>query len=891
VQITDVKFVHNGQSAPVPLAVDYSNPSPVGPAFGSDDLEDAEFIQSDSAEAREVRSGRAINALADFGHFGRAMRRATSTGMAPINASVLETLRLLNPPAAEAEGPIPPIPEDAPTLVCEVDAIRLWFTKAQNGSAPSVYGWTAELIVALFSDPVCANALTLLIQSISNGATTEYEQEILLVGDLLSLLKPGKDIEQLPELLQEYICAEGVASAPLRPVVVGSPFVKAAQSGNMKRVSGAIADALPPPQFGTGFPGGSEAALHRVQTLLDANPGWVSAALDQANAFTRRGRAALLRALFAMDGLKSLWRLAYWCYGGKSTLLVRQFGEVMGTIISERGAKQGDPLAGLLFALSVKDVYESCASGLAQLACVMDDLHIVGPPEDVLRSMTALTTAIAEDDNNGGGLALAPPKSKLLTTAELSAEHRRRFLAFGFLSENIRDDFLPALGAVLFNPHSPTFESNTVPAMQAWAADKILLGSVPLHRLLRSSSLIRTQNVLNMLSSTVVPKPCYLTRTLEPRITQLALVEFDLRNLEVFSQRANLGLNPRAPSPNDPVAISTIHSPYRYGGRGMRELAVESPEAYFSAVVAAADNGALAVPNLAPLSVDRLEAARALILARPGASACTGLRALLPAADTIRVVPVQGAAGQPAHVPVRGAMQISTKQLQRRLGHCRAERTAAQLFSRLLAREGDVATPSGCRVLPSRAHALMASLVSHAQPGARGRPLSLYRSRPEFMLKDRVVEHLVQLSLHLPPPVPGGLSPNRRPPVAVVCICDARVEYRDILRHAHCCPSFRGEQIQRHNSIAQCLARILRCCGAHVIMEPKDLAVPLERQRRPDLTVTFPASCFSPEPALLDVAVTAEFSASNLTGGSTRLALSSAIARGLQGQHVPRRHV
>ena len=60
--------------------------------------------------------------------------------------------------------------------------------------------------------------------------------------------------------------------------------------------------------------------------------------------------------------------------------------------------KQGDPHAGLLFALSMKDVYQQTldAHNVSAVA-IMDDLTIVGQPEDVFVAIDTFTRlALAE---------------------------------------------------------------------------------------------------------------------------------------------------------------------------------------------------------------------------------------------------------------------------------------------------------------------------------------------------------------------------------------------------------------------------------------------------------------------------------------------------------------
>ena len=106
---------------------------------------------------------------------------------------------------------------------------------------------------------------------------------------------------------------------------------------------------------------------------------------DLSNAFNTRRRKDVLQA----PSFRPMWRLAAWSYSRPSPLLLRgSDGQVAGVLQSCEGVRQGDPLAPLLFALSMKSIYNTVSEhggGRALLVAVHDDLTILGPPAEVAR--------------------------------------------------------------------------------------------------------------------------------------------------------------------------------------------------------------------------------------------------------------------------------------------------------------------------------------------------------------------------------------------------------------------------------------------------------------------------------------------------------------------------
>src|SRR5271170_4384992 len=86
--------------------------------------------------------------------------------------------------------------------------------------------------------------------------------------------------------------------------------------------------------------------------------------------------------------------MVHFGYSNSSLLLLHGCqGE---SILSSNGLRQGDPLSSLLFSLYTKDVYSSigAAAPTNDIYAFIDDLNIVGTPDDVVKAFEVLLTEL-----------------------------------------------------------------------------------------------------------------------------------------------------------------------------------------------------------------------------------------------------------------------------------------------------------------------------------------------------------------------------------------------------------------------------------------------------------------------------------------------------------------
>src|SRR3569833_2894473 len=128
-------------------------------------------------------------------------------------------------------------------------------------------------------------------------------------------------------------------------------------------------------QFGVGVRGGCDTAVLKIQAELDADKYNVAILADISNAFNTRERYHIARELYAVQSTQPIWKLFRFAYQrSESPLIVySRDGQCQHVQASANGVRQGDPLASLLFALSMDRLYQrakEAAGPNLSVACV-----------------------------------------------------------------------------------------------------------------------------------------------------------------------------------------------------------------------------------------------------------------------------------------------------------------------------------------------------------------------------------------------------------------------------------------------------------------------------------------------------------------------------------------
>ena len=252
---------------------------------GREDLDPAE---------EEARLRKTVLALVRRGQVGRARRRVTSYGIADMaNPTVREAVKAKYPPRSH------PMPETvlAGTCLESVPSLKDTLLNLQPGVSSGFGALRHEHLR-------CA------AQHWEEGEEGELEQFALayLNGKLppwvykvwgsVSSVPLFKTVEQVP--------------SEIRPVGIKASLIRVLHRRVVQANKGALREYLEPCQVAL-MPGGAAVLSHTVRMMLEQNPTFVCVALDVQNAHNAIARAAVVKRLEAVPGLRHLAQHAATC--------------------------------------------------------------------------------------------------------------------------------------------------------------------------------------------------------------------------------------------------------------------------------------------------------------------------------------------------------------------------------------------------------------------------------------------------------------------------------------------------------------------------------------------------------------------------------------------------
>lgn len=503
------------------------------------------------AEAAKVR--RAVG-LIRLGYIKRAARTLAQPITAPITSDVLVAKMKELHPLSDGKA-VPVLPGSAPVVICEAnDSLARHLRKICNGSGPGESGMTFDHLRVLADDQTCMDGLACLMRDVLNEHLDPRFKEYLLASRGLGIEKGGGGV---------------------RPIAIGEAVYRAAVSYVLYPAMSDAAQILQPVNLGCGTEGGAEIVVACVQHFLRTRDVGVFVG-DFQNAFNTVSRQRMMQELFAQPKLGKLWRVAHWAYSQPSLVMVRdRQGELVTVVRSEQGVRQGDPLASLLFCLAVAGVYKTAAAAGKDVVplAFMDDIHLMGAPEEVMKS-----AAVLEAEGVKIGLTLRAEKSKFViyrSSVDLSASvvgwlGRRKVQMF---TNDARDD--AAVAEILGVPVSEDSKAVAKEVKKVVAGQRVFFDSL-LH------TAMPTMLAMLMLRISGVPRMNYLVRCSPVECVQEGAKEFDQMVMETAVTKLQI--------PNDEVDAAKIRlaMPVSPIGGGLRSAAATAPEAYLASQAQAA---------------------------------------------------------------------------------------------------------------------------------------------------------------------------------------------------------------------------------------------------------------------------------------------------------------
>ena len=479
-----------------------------------------------------------VSAKLEEGDYTGAVRIACSEdSIAVINQETLSELKAKHPPA-HPDSNFPPAPE-SPALLAEITEreVARAIKSFPCGSAGGPDGLRPQHLKDLTSESAerggkeLLRALSSFILLVLEGNTPLSIQPIFFGANLIALRKKGGGI---------------------RPIAVGQTLRRLVAKCGGFRVVESIGASLAPLQLGYGVPSGCEAAARAARQYLGPmSSGQVMVKLDFKNAFNCLRRDKILQAV--RSTCPELFHFVYSAYSTPSSLFCGEY-----IIQSEEGVQQGDPLAPLLFCLTIHPIISRLQSEFKVF--YLDDGTLGGPVEAILQDLQQLELEAAEL-----GLQLNHGKSELICDE-------------GSTRETVLQK-VPGLRQV--GCSQATLLGSPIGSEEA-ISDAIRVKTGMLEVMGNRLNLLPSHDALLLLrSSFAIPKVLYLLR-IAPCFLSPELGGFDDLLRSLLSSIVNIPLS------NESTWLQAS-LPVRAGGIGIRKTVQLAPSAYLASAAGCSD--------------------------------------------------------------------------------------------------------------------------------------------------------------------------------------------------------------------------------------------------------------------------------------------------------------
>ncbi|KAL5510752.1 hypothetical protein EMCRGX_G006353 [Ephydatia muelleri] len=319
-----------------------------------------------------------------------ACQALTSAGIAPNNNETWELIQSKHP---KGPPPIPPAPSTPPIPILSKDFnIAMVLRSFPKSTACGPSGLRIQHFLDTAEVPLqfpISSSLRDIVNLLASGKVPVSVSRHLAGGSLTALVKgkPG---------LPPDIC----------PIAVGEALRRLTGKCLCAVLKSKASEFFAPFQLGVACPAGAEKVIHGLRHCIEEHweeEDFVVLKIDMCNAFNLVSRQALLdECAFHFPDLLP-W--ASWCYGQQPLLQ-----HPLGTVTSEVGVQQGDPLGPMFFSLVLHKLVSAIATDedTAKLlfhAWYLDDGVVAGSKQSVLHAL-----AIIQELGPPLGLVITPSK-------------------------------------------------------------------------------------------------------------------------------------------------------------------------------------------------------------------------------------------------------------------------------------------------------------------------------------------------------------------------------------------------------------------------------------------------------------------------------------------------
>jgi hypothetical protein len=525
------------------------NQSSQQPVFQPDP--DAEFSPDENKAARRAQF------YGDAGEYGKAVRALSQQPM--VDGSLL----IVHKQLADSHRIIPPVPFqhviDQPVIaIIDPDEFeKKSLPKLCRRSGPDAFGWTGEMIKALFPNEVCKRGYILIMELHANNQLTRIEKAMSIINALLLVRKaaPSKNPVQPTVFNPQPRPPNSVVIDPavrIRPVTQNALAYKAAaihQGALLDKE--AVAAATGPSQLAD-VPGGATTAIMKLQAFIDTaqsapeeSPGLIIG-VDVKSAFPSQDRKKCLKASMATSAMRPVRGINLTAYSDSSPIFAVQDGVIQWIGLSADGVRQGENQASNLFNLSMAPSYALAVDSSPDVdaTAICDDLKLHG---EALATINAFDVFSAHIE----------------ASSTLELNHSKHEALWPYVDREPPEWLIHSLnerGIPLFMGWMPVLGSaigRDLKAMASWAAAQVSLNANVMR--LITHPLIHPRVALRTLKACIHSKPAHALRALPPSLSHEASNLWD--DLTITAVKSIIQL----PDDLDPLAQYIISAPCGLG--------------------------------------------------------------------------------------------------------------------------------------------------------------------------------------------------------------------------------------------------------------------------------------------------------------------------------------
>ena len=237
--------------------------------------------------------------------------------------------------------------------------------RARKGAAPGPSGLTTDTLRILLDDDTATTNLIRVARHFAQASIPAEIARAIGLGQMVALTKPNGRV---------------------RGIVVGDVLRRLVSRCLAQKYAQPIHTACQPHQFALATRSGTEAVVHALTAVTEANPTHTILSVDGVGAYDNISRNSMLQGLRDVPEANRCLPFVEMFYGAPSQYIWHSATGEAHIISQAEGGEQGDPLMPALFSLGQRAALRTMQQHLLpneSLLAFLDDVYVVVPPNRV----------------------------------------------------------------------------------------------------------------------------------------------------------------------------------------------------------------------------------------------------------------------------------------------------------------------------------------------------------------------------------------------------------------------------------------------------------------------------------------------------------------------------